>query len=215
MSSLKLCAFTGNNSLFELFRLEEKGKQWKWNLWMKPCAFRDCDQTISDTHQAQLLWPHHRHLAGDTKYRHRGEWWKAVWVITQKCASKILWASVFVSIACVYFLRKFSSSLAEWSWPNFIDTLKATRKQHPSSYSPHTHISLYIAHTHAHVTPSQCNLFWIPCRPASVSSDAFQKFDLPNSLPLKLSTDLLQVKILSRYVAEKMVVCFDNHIKLM
>jgi len=84
------------------FRLEEKGK--RVSLWMKPWAFWDCDQTSSNTHQAHLLWPHHRHLSGDTKYRHRGNWWKAVWVTKQKCLSTddSVSACVFLYCLCIF-----------------------------------------------------------------------------------------------------------------
>lgn len=63
----------------------------------------------------------------------RGKWWKAVWVTFQKClgTDDSVSACVCLYRLCIYFLKKISSSLVEWSWPHFIDTLKATRIQLP------------------------------------------------------------------------------------
>lgn len=72
-------------------------------------------------------------------------------------------------------------------------------------FPPHTHLS--ILHTHMPMLLHHSVIY------SGFHADLPLFIYLPNSLPLKLSTDLLQVKILSLCVAEKMVVCFDNHIK--
>lgn len=128
-------------------------------------------------------------------------------------ALRILWASVFVSIACVYF----SSSLAEWSWPHFKDTLKATRIQHPSSSSPHsthththTNNSLYCTHTSMwlhHSVIYSGFMFLVSCVGFFKNSTSQINF-----LSSSLQTDCKSKYCLSMLL-KNMLVCFDNHIK--
>lgn len=125
-SLLILFAFTGNNSLLNYLGLRKKANEclFEWNRAPFGTAIKQsathtkhicCGLTtdVSQVIQSIVIEGNDERLFG----LH----------IKSASALTILCVPVFVSIACVYFLKKFSSSLAEWSWPHFIDTLKANR----------------------------------------------------------------------------------------